>query len=456
MFPVRKMTLLRVLGLHLLSDLPLAPRAENPRSIAGSDRTLPLARSTRSSSSDRMSDRVFRRACCCWIHRSCEGEGVRVRYPRAAMRLALLALLVQLAGAAGGTKWEGTVTLASCNDDDPHQRWSDSTSGGPWRDVPSGRCLTATATSTTAEGYLVTVDACDDESEKTQEWRWEKDDGEGNKNAVKLNPLGTCPGPLGGGGCCLDSDLTMTGIVQTYACHAGHHPDQKNQEFTRQGGKLIVGESASAQCAKPPCCLSAAAPPPGCFEAGACRKITSGWGLIFLLGISASVTAYGVGGVGYAVRAQGKPAVITSHPHYERWVDASALLVDGVRFSRGKVLGADGADYSPVPSPRAADLDVERPAETRAHQRRDAKSTKEKRKKEKKGTKEKKTKEKKKGNSSRERRREEGSESPAAAAAIADDPNEAAAAGFAGALKEQKEQAGLHSSQAKITVVGLG
>ena len=273
----------------------------------------------------------------------------------AAMGAALLAaaLLRATASATVPSKWSSGVSLANCDVANPHQIWVSSWSG-EFRDQVSGRCLTPTSTVLETEGNSVVVDECDSKIEHLQEWDYEKDDGQGNHNVLKLkDPLARCPGPWGGSGCCLDTDLSASGIVQLYVCHGSTQPERKNQIFKRVGQMFQVEPTpGEVQCSSPPCCLTAAAPPPGCFEAGVCRKITGVWGLILLLGFAAGLIVYSVGGVGYAYHVHGKPATIGSHPHVERWADARALIVDGVRFTRMWVSSdkEGGSSYKQVPS----------------------------------------------------------------------------------------------------------
>ncbi len=290
------------------------------------------------------------------------------------MSAALLAAALLSAGASAKdpSKWSSGVSLANCDAANPHQSWVSSWSG-EFRDQVSGRCLTPTSKVLETEGNSVVVDECDSKVFHLQEWDYEKDDGQGNHNVLKLSDaLARCPGPWGGSGCCLDTDLTASGIVQLYVCHGSTRPDQKNQIFKRVGQTFQVEPTpGAAQCTSPPCCLTAGSPPPGCFEAGVCHQITGGWGLIVLLALAVGIIVYGIGGVGYAYRVHGKPATIGSHPHVERWEDARALIVDGVRFSRmwmSPNQECDGGGYSRVPSsppaspsvsPRHSDADLQ-------------------------------------------------------------------------------------------------
>ena len=271
--------------------------------------------------------------------------------------LLAVALLRATASATVPSKWSSGVSLANCDAANPHQNWVSSWSG-EFRDQVSGRCLTPTSTVLESAGNSVVVDECDSKIEHLQEWAYEKDDGQGNHNVLKLkDAFARCPGPWGGSGCCLETDLSASGIVQLYVCHGSTQPEQKNQIFKRVGQMFQVEPTpGKVQCSTPPCCLTAAAPPPGCFEAGICRKVTGVWGLVLLLGFAAGLIVYSVGGVGYAYHVHGKPAAISSHPHWEQWADARALIVDGVRFTR-MWMSSDkdgGSSYNQVPSSRVA------------------------------------------------------------------------------------------------------
>ena len=324
--------------------------------------------------------------------------------------VALLAAVRLIAGvsAKDPSKWSSGVSLANCDAANPHQSWVTSWSG-EFRDQVSGRCLTPTSTVLETEGKSVVVDECDSKVFHLQEWDYEKDDGEGNHNVVKLSDaLARCPGPWGGSGCCLDTDLTASGIVQLYVCHGSTQPDKKNQIFKRVGQTFQVEPTpGAAQCSSPPCCLTAAAPPPGCFEAGVCRQITGGWGLIVLLGLVGGLIVYGVGGVGYAYLVHGKHATVGSHPHVELWEDVRALIVDGVRFSRiwmssdktSKECGSGSykkVSSSPPPSPGVS------PRHSDVNLKGGTKSSRKKEKKEKKKEKKEKNKEKRSTSKQRE------------------------------------------------------
>ena len=49
-----------------------------------------------------------------------------------------------------------------------------------------------------------------------------------------------------------------------------------------------------------------------------------------------------VGGVGYAVKAQGAAPGIAAHPHYDRMVQLAGLVQDGTTFAAARLRGRDG------------------------------------------------------------------------------------------------------------------
>jgi|EP01044_Picomonas_judraskeda_P006765 hypothetical protein len=98
--------------------------------------------------------------------------------------------------------------------------------------------------------------------------------------------------------------------------------------------------------------------PPAC-------KWTGPWGGTFITALSITAALYVAGGALYAHKVQGKeisPATaLTAHPHYERWVALSGMIMDGVTFSRARVeewRTGEKAAYKPVPEAQpAADSD---------------------------------------------------------------------------------------------------
>jgi len=87
-----------------------------------------------------------------------------------------------------------------------------------------------------------------------------------------------------------------------------------------------------------------------CTQAYSCTKdfevtyscSAAGWGFVAFVALGA--VAYVGGGVLYAQRVQGRTSSGASsvqlHPHYSRWLEAKALVEDGVAHARGRAGGA--------------------------------------------------------------------------------------------------------------------
>lgn len=61
------------------------------------------------------------------------------------------------------------------------------------------------------------------------------------------------------------------------------------------------------------------------------------WGFVIVIVLSGA--AYVGGGVGFAVKKQGKPPALDSHPHHRRWLEFGGLVADGLQLTRSKATG---------------------------------------------------------------------------------------------------------------------
>lgn len=81
------------------------------------------------------------------------------------------------------------------------------------------------------------------------------------------------------------------------------------------------------------------------------------WGAPFLLAATLICVAYVGGGLGFAVRQQGAPLAVHSHPHYDRWSALRGLVADGITFSRKRLqeqqASGSAAGYQQVGEPVA-------------------------------------------------------------------------------------------------------
>ena len=65
----------------------------------------------------------------------------------------------------------------------------------------------------------------------------------------------------------------------------------------------------------------------------------SDWGLGFILTFVIGGALYVVGGVGYAVKAKGAAPGLDALPHREFWEELSALVLDGVSYTKARASG---------------------------------------------------------------------------------------------------------------------
>eukprot|EP01051_Picozoa_sp_SAG22_P009849 SAG22_NODE_852_length_6847_cov_14.600830_1_plen_342_part_10 len=258
---------------------------------------------------------------------------------------------------ATAQQWSSPVVLAPCDPSDPQQQWLvDSGREHPVQLVADGRCLQSAACAT-AELTKAVVDSCSSPCAASG-WTW-SDDAASAGGVIKY---GT------GQNLCLDTDASEASadaFVQVYHCKpASETPGYANQEFRRHPDAmaLLLEVKASPgpagtgikQCPRPPCCLSAAKAPAGCFSSGPCRS-TSGWGWTLTLLVAGGAALYVAGGVVYTVKVGGQPvprlspaAVLKAHPHISRWTEVAALVRDGVTYTRALVTGtATSASPSP-------------------------------------------------------------------------------------------------------------
>ena len=65
----------------------------------------------------------------------------------------------------------------------------------------------------------------------------------------------------------------------------------------------------------------------------------SNWGVELLLFLGLGGCAYLGGGIALAVKTQGKPVRVGSHPHVSLWVEMHGLVIDGVGYAHGVAVG---------------------------------------------------------------------------------------------------------------------
>ena len=63
-------------------------------------------------------------------------------------------------------------------------------------------------------------------------------------------------------------------------------------------------------------------------------RCASAWGIGFLIVFGGVTLLYVVGGVGFAVKTQGKRVALTSHPQYSQWQEMHGLVKDGIEYAR--------------------------------------------------------------------------------------------------------------------------
>lgn len=68
----------------------------------------------------------------------------------------------------------------------------------------------------------------------------------------------------------------------------------------------------------------------------------SAWGTAFLLAVALGGGGYLVGGVVVGGRQHGRAASLSTHPHYQRWLETRSLVSDGISFARARVQGRSG------------------------------------------------------------------------------------------------------------------
>jgi hypothetical protein len=135
--------------------------------------------------------------------------------------------------------------------------------------------------------------------------------------------------------------IVWGGIGGGKGCDPSIAPDVSNQWFSFKSDHIITDEVAlSSQLltgCKPNCCVAAApCVPPTC-------KWTAplGWGLSFVIALGVVSALYVAGGAAYAQKVQGKEVspgtALSVHPHYERWLLLSGMVMDGVVFSRARI-----------------------------------------------------------------------------------------------------------------------
>eukprot|EP01046_Picozoa_sp_COSAG06_P050102 COSAG06_NODE_7855_length_2352_cov_2.588992_2_plen_341_part_00 len=237
--------------------------------------------------------------------------------------------------------------------------------GGTGRIVSSdGRCLSVKdcvvpAPGSTGDWQAVVLEECGDGTCEGKHQQWESIPVAGKEGMFYLqNGLGKgwCLNiPPNRGQAAAQADLIVWGGV---GGGQGCNPavgDVSNQWFTFKSDHIVTDEVAVSSelltgC-KPNCCIAAApCTPPTCTWTA-----PLGWGFSFIIALGVGASLYVAGGAAYAQKVQGKevsPATaLTTHPHYERWVALSGMVVDGVVFSRARVekwRAGDRVGYNPV------------------------------------------------------------------------------------------------------------